>query len=236
MAHDLVRWGRTEIPFTYGFGKIKDLVISVHPDLAVTVKAPEGTSIEAIREKIRKRGPWIRKAWREFELYLPKQPPRRYVNGETHRYLGRQYRLRAEKGDTDSVKCLRGYLRVTTKADPTPGKICDMLDDWYREHAQRVFRERLEACVKRAAMEGIAEPIVSIRKMKTRWGSCSKEGRISLNLELIKTPKDCIDYVIFHELCHVKERSHGPRFWKLLVKLVPDCEARRKKLNIFADV
>lgn len=74
----------------------------------MTVIAPEGTSLEAIRDKVKKRGAWIRQAWREYQLYLPHQPARSYVNGETHRYLGRQYRLKAQQGEAESVKCLRG--------------------------------------------------------------------------------------------------------------------------------
>ncbi|MHB8765886.1 MAG: M48 family metallopeptidase [Deferrisomatales bacterium] len=236
MARDVVRWGRVEIPYTVQRTKRKSLAISVHPDLAVTVRAPEDTPPEAIRERVRQRGAWIQKAWREFELYLPKQPPRRYVSGETHRYLGRQYRLRTEQGEEESVKCLRGYLRVTTRGEPSPEKTRRLLEEWYREHARRVFRERLEACSQRASVEGIQQPPLAIRKMPTRWGSCSNAGRINLNLELIKASKDCIDYVITHELCHLKERHHGPRFWRLMAKLMPDYEARREKLNRFADV
>lgn len=105
---DSVRWGHTLITYRYRYTERKTLAITVNPDLSVVVVAPLGTELGAIREKVRKRGSWIKKAWHEFELYLPKLPPRRYVNGETHRYLGRQYRLLAERGEIESVKCLRG--------------------------------------------------------------------------------------------------------------------------------
>ena len=236
MMRDVVRWGRVEIPFTYKRSVRKTMAISVHLDLAVEVLAPLDTSLDVIRERVIKRGAWIRKAWREFELYLPKQPARRYVNGETHRYLGRQYRLRAEQGEEDSVKCLRGYLHVTSRRAPTPRKVQELLEEWYRGHAHRGFRERVAECCKRASVEGIHMPPLFIRKMRTRWGSCSSSGRIALNLELIKTPKECLDYVIIHELCHLKEKHHGPRFWRLLGKLLPDYRERRNRLNLYADV
>ena len=232
---DSVRWGSTTIPYRYSFAKRKTLGISVHPDLTVTVKAPEGTPPEAIREKIWQRGAWIRQAWRDFELYLPKQPARQYVSGEAHRYLGRQYRLKVVAGDAPSVKCLRGYLWVVT-GDTSPARVQPLLESWYREHAHTIFKERLDACLRLAAREGVPEPTLRIQKMTSRWGSCSDKGRILLNLELIKAPKDCIDYVITHELCHLKEKHHGPGFWRLLEKLMPDYEARRKKLNLFADL
>lgn len=232
---DSTRWGNTTIPYRYRYTKRKTLGISVHPDLTVTVKAPEGTSPEAIREKVRHKGAWIRRAWREFELYLPKQPARRYVSGETHRYLGRQYRLKVVEGEGKGVKCLRGHFWVTT-TDTDPATVQQLLDNWYREHARTILRERLDECYRLAARENVPEPMLRIQKMTSRWGSCSEKGRILLNLELIKAPKDCIDYVITHELCHLKEKHHGPKFWKLLEKLMPDYEKRRKKLNLYADI
>ena len=235
MMHDMVRWGRVEIPYTYQLSKRKTLAINVHPNLAVEVLAPLETPVEVIRTRVAKRGAWIQKAWREFELYLPKQPPRRYINGESHRYLGRQYRLHAEQGDENSVKCLRGYLRVISRHEPTPELIKSQLSDWYREHAHRVFRERLTECCKIASLEGIQQPPFTIRTMASRWGSCSNKGRINLNLALIKATKDCIDYVIMHELCHHKVKHHGPPFWKLLHRLMPDFEERRKKLKLYSD-
>lgn len=233
---DSIHWGQTVIPYGYRYARRKTLAISVHPDLRVTVVAPEGTPLEGIRDKVRQRGNWIRQAWREYQLYLPHQPVRSYVNGETHRYLGRQYRLKSQQGDVESVKCLRGYLWVTTKEEPTPAQVKALLDGWYREHARAIFAERLEACCRLAAREGIAKPALRIQRLAKRWGSCADSGRIMLNLELIKAPKECIDYVITHELCHLKEKHHGPRFWRLLAKLMPDFEERRKRLNLYADV
>ena len=235
MHADVITWGSVEIPYRYGYSRRKSLGISVHPDLSVTVKAPHDTSTETIRKFVHRRGGWINRAWRDFEQYLPKQPPRRYISGETHRYLGRQFRLKLEQGEADSVKCLRGYLWVTTSDEPTPDLAESLLDGWYRSHAKAVFHERLLACHQRAVREGIIMPALSIRTMASRWGSFSAAGRITLNLALIKVPKECIDYVILHELCHFKEKHHGPRFWKLMQRLMPDFEERRKKLNLYAD-
>lgn len=233
---DQVKWGNTTIPFNYEYRQRKSLAISVHPDLTVTVAAPEGASIEAIKQKIRKRGAWIRKAWREFELYLPKQPERRYISGETHRYLGRQYRLKIIKREDETVKCLRGCLEVRTKAPQGSEKVKKLVRAWFRDKAHAIFRERLEACHNAATWKGVPMPLLRIQKMTSRWGSCSQAGRIMLNIELIKAPKDCIDYVITHELCHLKERHHGRRFWKLLGNIMPDYRERRTRLNRYADV
>jgi predicted metal-dependent hydrolase len=231
---DQVQWGRTEIAYEIRYSGRKTLAIEVHPDLRVSVTAPVDADPARIREKVRKRAPWIQRQWREFELYLPTQPPRRYVNGESHRYLGRQYRLRAEQGMENSVKCLRGYFHVLTREEPSPARVKRRLETWYRDRAEVIFRERLDVCHARAEREGIPPPVLKIKRMHKRWGSCAGDGTITLNLELIKAPKECIDYVIMHELCHLKEAHHGPRFWALLGKVMPDYDERKKQLNLIA--
>lgn len=230
---DAVQWGGVEIPFKYSFSQRKTLSISVYPDLSVTVKAPEGTGVDIIREHVYRRSAWINRQWKEFEKYLPKQPPRRYISGETHRYLGRQYRLRIRRGKVESVKCYQGYLWVTTKNVSTPEKIKLLLDEWYRCHAKVIFHERIKLYHQRMTKNGVPSPIFQIRKLNGRWGSFSSAGRITLNLSLIKVPTECIDYVILHELCHFKEKHHGSKFWGLLKKLMPDYIERRAKLNMF---
>lgn len=233
---DKVHWGRTTISYQYKYSNRKTLAISVHPDLSVTVTAPRGTDPARIRDKVRKRSNWICNAQRGFGLYLPKLPPRRYINGESHRYLGRQYRLKAIKGRENSIKCLRGYLWVTTEGAPTPRIVERLIGEWYTERAQAVFKERLAACHRLAKHVNTPLPELVIRKLKMKWGSCNSSGRIVLNTDLIRAPKECIDYVIAHELCHLKEHHHGPRFWRLLGNLMPDYEKRRHRLNLLADV
>lgn len=233
---DEILWGRTKIRYSYEFKDRKTLAIHVHPDLRVTVDVPNGTHVNKVKDKIKKRGSWIRKSWREFELYLPKQPARKYINGESHRYLGRQYRLKARKGKADTVKCYRGYFQVTCEKKPTPQKVKILLDNWYREKADQIFRKRYDLCCEKIKKLDIKPVPLTIRELKTRWGSCTKAGRIILNQELIKAPTECIDYVIMHELCHLKEHNHGPNFWKLLRKVLPDYKKRKERLNLCADI
>lgn len=232
---DAITWGTVEISYLYSFSYRQTLGITVHPDLSVTVKAPSGTSPDRVRQFVRKRASWIEKTRRDFEQYLPKQPPRRYISGETHRYLGRQYRLKVEQTEEDSIRCLRGYLMVTTRAEPASERVKELLESWYRAHARRVFGEQLAVCHKRVAKHGVPLPTLTIRRMARRWGSFSSARRITLNLLLILVPKECIDYVILHELCHFKVKHHGPRFWRLMEAVLPDYDDRRKKLNRYAE-
>jgi len=234
---DVVQWGATTLPYAVHFrSNRRSLSITVHPDLHIVVTAPQGTPPETIRAKVLKRARWIRKARVEFEKFHPLQPPRSYVPGEAHRYLGRQCRLKVANGPEPSVKLDRGQIIVTTPKRPTPRVIRPLVETWLRIRAQRIFTERLVFCHAEAARHGIPMPELWIRPMAARWGSCTPAGRIILNIELIKAPVECIDYVIAHELCHLIELNHNARFWQLLSALMPDWKERRGRLNAMADL
>lgn len=228
-----VTWGSHSIPYQLIFSERKTIGISVYPDLSVVVKAPLGAESDKIQHYLRKRGAWIVKSQREFEKYLPKLPPRRYIGGETHRYLGRQYRLKVEQGESESILLTRGYYRITTKSLTNSEKIKELLFDWYRKKAEEIFYDRVVFCHQKMIRENLPFPEIVIRLMKKRWGSLSIKGKMTLNLFLIKAPKECIDYVVFHELCHLKIKHHGPKFWRLLEKYLPDYDERRKKIGQF---
>jgi predicted metal-dependent hydrolase len=169
---------------------------------------------------------------RELERYLPQTPPRRYVSGETHRYLGRQYRLTVSAGTPESVKLTRGRLHIYTADKDHPERVRQLLDDWYERQARRIFPERLQAVLPRMQPLGVtSEPTVQIKPLQARWGSCTGSGTITLNLRLVQVTKPYIDYVIVHELCHLVEHNHSKRFYALLDRAMPDWRERRRQLN-----
>jgi hypothetical protein len=229
----ILQYGNTTLEYQLSFAPRKTLAIDVHPDLRISVKAPEGADLPAIEAKIRQRAPWILRQQRKYELYLPHLPPREYVSGETHRYLGRQYRLKVQPDPAEAVKLSRGYFFITLPDQTDTGRVRSLLTDWYRCQARRVFRERLDLCFERLRFLKLDYPALDIRRMDTRWGSCTPEGKIMLNLALIQAPKPYIDYVIVHELCHLKEHHHGPAFYRLLDRAMPNWQQRREALNRF---
>ena len=233
MATHSVQYGDTTINYNLTYAQRKTLAITVHPDLSVTVKAPEATDLADIEAKVCKRAAWILQQQRDLERYLPHLPPRQYVSGETHRYLGRQYRLKVIEDGAESIKHSRNYIYVRVQDRADTERIKGLLDDWYRAHAKQVFAERLAACYPKVEHLGIAYPDLIIRVMKSRWGSSSPSGKITLNIKLIQVPKAYIDYVIFHELCHLKEPNHSQRYYELLDRVLPDWRERREKLNAF---
>ena len=229
-----IQFGNSTIEYDLTFTPRKTLAIEVQPDLRVTVRAPEGANLAEIEAKVRKRAPWIFRQQRQFALYLPKLPPRQYVSGETHRYLGRQYRLKViENGPAETVKLTRGYFYIGVLDKGDPRRVERLLMAWYRCQARRIFQERLDLCLAKVRFLNLNYPELTIRQMQTRWGSCTPEGKIILNLKLIQVPKAYIDYVVMHELCHLKEHHHGRRFYELLNRVMPNWREQRKRLNAF---
>lgn len=235
-AHS-VQFGETEICFSLNYADRKTLAIHVHPDGKVSVDAPLSADMEKVYGKIKKRASWILKQQRQFESYPAPLPERRYVSGETHRYLGRQYRLKVIEGLGEAVKMTRGMLQVETRYSQDSLRVQRLLQAWYRSKALIVFAERYAQCVKDIERLGIHhDKGFQLRFMAKRWGSCTGKGTITLNPELIAAPKDCIDYVITHELCHLKEHNHSQAFYRLLGSVMNDWELRRKRLNAMVEV
>jgi predicted metal-dependent hydrolase len=228
-----VTFGKQRIPFVLEFRERDRLAISVHPDRTVSVAAPIGHSVEEVIERVQKRAEWIVKQRWYFDKFHPLTPPRRFVGGETHLYLGRQYRLKLVQESSVLVRLVGRFIWVHLPDRTDVAQIKRLLDDWYRDHAQAIFQRRLCVCLRSARSLHVAQPDLVVRKMTKRWGSCTKEGRILLNTELVKTPPYCIEYVIMHELCHLKAHDHSPAFYRLLARCMPDWERRKQRLESF---
>ena len=230
-AHQ-IQFGSQTILYDLQLMQRKTLSISVHPDLSVIVKAPEKTRLEDIEKKIYHRAKWILNQKHRFEIYLPDVPPRKYVSGESHRFLGRQYRLRIIKSDTDQIKLTRQFLEVHSP-DMSSANARVLVENWIREQANKIFQEHLSTSYNKLAREKILYPKISIRRMQSSWGSCSAKGTITLNIKLIQVPVEYSDYVIIHELCHLKHLHHETQFYKLLSRVMPGWEAKKEKLDRF---
>lgn len=224
--------GKNTLQFEVIYSKRKTLEIAVHPDKRIVIRAPMGTCLDIIKKTMQKRARWIQKQMDFFHKFEPRTTDRKYLGGETHLYLGRQYRLKVSTGEKNEVKLSRGFLHVFSHNGRDPQKVKKMLDAWYMAKAKVKFLENLDKCFPRFKAMGYKFPKINIRKMKTRWGSLSPKGTITLNTDLIKASGECIDYIITHELCHQVHRKHGAEFYKLLEKMMPDWERRKHTLEI----
>jgi len=226
-----ILYGKSEIEFQLSFSKRKSLEIAVHPDKSVFIKAPEGTEQKVIEEKVLKRARWIKRQIRYFDQFDPRTPARKYVSGESHLYLGRKYRLKVVTGVIDSVCLKNGFFIVTSKSS-SADHIESLLSAWYREKANYHLYNVFESCWEKFGKEGLSKPTIKISKLRKRWGSLSKKQRLTLNVDLIKAPKECIEYVVIHELCHLYHHNHGAEFYQLLERSLTDWEIRKQKLEM----
>lgn len=226
----MIEYGRETIRYEVRFLPTRrTLGIEVHPDQRVVIRAPVGCTEDVIADRVRKRASWISRQIADFRRYSPRTPQRQYVSGETHLYLGRQYRLKVGAGETASVRMTRGQLCVTMPGIPDPERVKTMLHRWYLDHARRVFSEVLDQCLIR--FKGHPRPRLIVRAMQSRWGSLSQTGSMTLNVNLVRAPRACIEYVVTHELCHLRHRDHDASFFNLLGRVMPDWEQRKQKLE-----
>ena len=227
-----VVYGGHRIDFAVARCRRKTLEIAVEPDAAVVVAAPLDAPIEAIAEKVRKQAEWIRRQQRFFSQFIPRTPERRYLAGETHLFLGRQYRLKVVRNGRPKVEITRGFIIVHTREPDRPEVTRRLVEGWYRKQARAKFAERLDASLARFPdLESFRPVGLIVRRMEKRWGSLSPSGRLLLNRRLIEAPVDTIDYVIAHELCHMAEPHHGAAFYRLLDRVMPDWAGRKGRLE-----
>ena len=204
--------------------------IVVEPDSRVVVLVPLTADLQRVEQIIRRRLPWIRRQRRTFEALPPPPIPRQWVAGETHRYLGRQYRLKLLTGKERSVRLSGGYFVVVVPIPTNRTLVRRLVEAWYREHAKALLADRVRCVLASTTWLDPQIPPITIRTLRTRWGSTTGAGSICFNLDLVKLPLPCIDYVVAHELVHLAIPSHRPAFWRMLARVMPDWKRWRDRL------
>ncbi|WP_338356598.1 SprT family zinc-dependent metalloprotease [Yeosuana marina] len=226
---DFIQFGSEKIEYYVSYSDRKTLGITITPDMVVNVKAPENTSKAVIQEKVKKKAAWILKQKSFFLSFYPKTPKRKYVSGETHLYLGRQYRLMINKSENKNEVRYKGrYFEISLTKKENAGTL---MQQWYRSRAKTKFPEIAEPIINRFKKYNVEPKSLHIQEMATRWGSCTPKGKIILNPEIIKAPKACIEYVIVHELCHLIHRDHTQKFLDLQSKEMPDWRRWKDRLE-----
>ena len=229
-------------------GKPRKVVIKVHPDQRVVATAPNDATDEMIYDAMMKRARWIWQSLQDFAKQQDHVLPKRYVSGETQFYLGRRYVLKvitnAETADVtnSTVKLSRGKLIIelsqsdsTLNIEERTAIVKSLIDEWYKNKAKLIFIERLEVVLPKAAWV-TDTPAFRLLVMKKQWGSCSTKGNLILNPHLVKAPKECVDYVILHELCHIAEHNHSEHFWRLLTQVMPNWKEVKARLDGMAEL
>lgn len=207
------------------------IAIHVEPDGSVVVDVPQETSDAAVQAAVQRRARWISSQVTAVRARLAHALPHAPVSGESLRYLGRRYVLKVVVDEArDGHVRLRGMRIEVAVAENNAPRVRALLDAWYRQRAGEVLAARLAVLAPSLSWVRTPPPM-QLRVTRKRWGSCSPTGRLTLNPNLVKAPRECIDYVLFHELCHLGEHNHGPRFHRLLDSLMPDWRRVKARLD-----
>jgi predicted metal-dependent hydrolase len=209
---------------------IKNLHIGVYPPIGrVRVAAPNKFDDDNVRLAVIRRLPWIKKQRQKLQA-ADRQSEREMATGESHYVWGVRHRLKVvERAGRPHLE-IDGDRLLLYVADGTDSEgRRKLLDQWYREQ----LRASIPGLIaKWEPVLGVTVPRWSIRRMKTKWGSCNREtGHIWFNVELAKKHPDCLEYIVVHELTHYLERNHGDRFTALMDGFMPDWPSRRDQLN-----
>lgn len=215
---------------------LKKIRIHVHPNCRVDVEVPEKHKIEEIKIAIQKRARWISRQLEMIKKNHEFSLPREFVSGETHFYIGKRYQLKVMKttNEPSSVKLKGGSIIIKSRTND-PAAIRRRLTEWYSIKAENYFLRRIDEVSKKISwLENI--PSIKLVKMKKQWGSCSPTDVIHLNPCLIKASTACIDYVIVHEICHIKERNHSKNYYSLLERHYPEWKKVKQRLDEMAEL
>lgn len=234
----ILRYGDETIPYEINVEpkRGRRIRINVHHDGVVEVEAPEDATREDIAKAVQKRARWVHEHVASARGRFTHVLPREYVSGEQIIYLGRRYSLkvrqvpRAER----SVK-LKGSLLEVAHPEVSRQAIRTRVRAWYRVKARDYLADRIGVVAKQLPWPQ-AVPDFRLKEMKTRWGTCAAGGTITLNPFLVRAPRECIDYVIAHELCHLREHNHSTEFFRLLTRAVPGWEAIKARLDASAEI
>lgn len=209
---------------------VKNVHLSVHPPAGhVTLIAPSGTRLEVARAYAISKLGWIRNQ-RAKLLAQPRETPRQFVERESHYVWGRRYLLSVtEKDAKPSVTLDHRRIRLAVRPGTTLAKRANVIREWQRSLLHQVVPALI---CKWEAKLGVKVTGYFLQRMKTKWGSCNhRAGNIRLNTELVKKPKDLLEYVVVHEMVHLIEATHNERFVALLQRHYPAWREARAELN-----
>jgi predicted metal-dependent hydrolase len=226
--------GSQEISFSLVRSRRKSVGIEISPDRSVQVRAPLRASKASIMEIVQSKAGWIERKLAELAESQLLPTPRIYASGEMLLYLGHKYWLMVVNGRERPADLRGDHLYVWVSRLDDADQIRRSVTAWYRLRARETLGRCLDECLGVAARHQVPRPThTTIRDMKTRWGSCSPVGRVTLNTKLVQVPAPCLEYVTMHEVCHLKHHDHGKSYYALLTRCMPDWRERKDVLDRF---
>lgn len=218
-----------EIRYEFKRSHRRSVVAKIRRDGVIEVRAPllyrESNMLVFLNQHKR----WI---FNHFDrLQNADNQQKKYISGEIHYYLGKKYTLQVFESGKNSVFIEGNSLIINSKYPENPEYLEVLLNKWYKNQAKKVFAELLPPIIEKFKKYNVAPAKISIRDMRSRWGSCSRRGNISLNLQLIKLNENCIRQVMVHEMCHLVYFNHQAGFHALMDEMMPDWQLWKKELR-----
>lgn len=211
------------------FKPIKNLHLSVHPPFGkVTVSSPEFYDLEKIKIYLATKLAWIKREQKKIASQ-DRESEKLYITKESHQYLGKRYLLEVIEAEKPKVVLQHNKIILYSRKDATVAEKQKILYSWYRKELRIKIGELI---VQHSTKMNVPCPTFKIQKMKTKWGSCAAESnRLLFNMELVKKPIECIEYIVIHELVHLLERKHNKNFILLMDRFMPNWRVQKKILN-----
>lgn len=223
-----------DIPYLLTRKPVKNVNLRIKPEGIILVSANNSVPIEFIDAFIEKKQRYIFSALSRYEekKKLFQSVPKRYVSGESYNLLGKSLRLKVEANKEEIVYTDGVYIFLKVKDKDDFRHKENMMSKWLKQYQMTVFEELLQEKYLLFEKYGVTYPTLKIRNMTSRWGSCQpKKGIITLNSKLIEAPRNCIEYVILHELVHFIHPNHSRHFWDFVAMMMPDWKERKEELE-----
>lgn len=238
MTGFVLAYGEDRIAYRVSYDDTRKSRVAIHvnPDGSVAVDAPHGFSEESIKQAVQKRARWVAGHVIEAKARYVNVRQREYVSGEQVLYLGRRYMLKIIPVDHKPAAAkLHGNRLEVETTNCTEADIKGSLRAWYRVRGRDYLARRIDALAK--ALPWVeAPPPFRLLEMSRQWGSCSPSGEIILNTHLIKASRQCIDYVLVHEMAHLRHHDHGPAFWNLIDAYAGNWRKAKHELDRMVEV
>jgi len=223
------------IDYTVICRRRKTIGISISPEQGVRVLVPSWVSKQLIQDVVKKKAPWIIKKLIQIEEIKSLKLSKKFIDGETFSFLGKDYKLEVLRQPGikstnlafNNVKFIAGIPGEFTYEEQAKS-IRESILEWYMERAAETITDRVEIYSHKL---GAKPARVHIKNQKSRWGSCTKDNKININWKIIMAPMEIVDYLVVHELAHIKIKNHSTLYWKLVESVLPDHAKRRKWLR-----
>lgn len=232
-----IEYMNQKIEFSLVRKERKSIKISVNKDFSVEVIAPQAVSDEYVQAVVYKKMKWILKQMKRIENIIDVNEEIKYSDGDVFYIFGTSYNLIVKKGIKNKIRIFGDNIYMYVKEKDNFEYKKNYAEKWYKKVASIELKFLYDEVYKLFSGIYDEKPKLSIRKMKSKWGSYNpSQNKIVLNTQLIKTPKSCIEYVIIHELCHVKYRNHRKEFYNYVNNFMPDWESRKNELDKYVNV